>query len=464
VEATEGGYVDSNEYANDLNVRDSLEDWVAQISPTGKERWLELIAPLDKRFENATRHIARPIEDLGKARRWFWYRVPVRQATEAQFGGLGRKADHVTDDRALKRATRRRMEQPTEKWDARRALLGRASSGERYPWYYEPYWEDLRRRFEQQADEEGEAVARASVYHSQLAAQPSLRFPLTPFTLPSGRGPSGPDAWLARRPPVEWMAAIIEASTPLAAVGFGPLIERNRQIVDRVLAVIDERAAGASEYAQKAAESLRAPLGFKVPRPESQRPSSERRSTAAARPWGVRSREHWGVRSRELTHDKEEGQLDHFLRHPWDTWFLERGVGDPVLLELVDAWIEDLERNYAQLVKLIPSAWVEHVELDFEAVCEDLREEDGHGSSSDWPGGLPSPARVRLESVTKGELGNRELVATQKLLGKACVISLQPDGIAALPHARWIIRGHRLSDGTIMPCRGTYRLASARSV
>jgi hypothetical protein len=93
VEETEGGNVDSNEYANDLNVRDDLEDWVAQISPTGKERWLELIAPLDKRFENATRHIARPVYDPeGKARRWFWYRVPVRmdQRTEAEFRGLGR--------------------------------------------------------------------------------------------------------------------------------------------------------------------------------------------------------------------------------------------------------------------------------------------------------------------------------------------------------------------------------------
>jgi uncharacterized protein (DUF433 family) len=91
VEETEGGYVYSNEYANDLNVRDSLEDWVAQISPTGKERWLELIAPLDKRFENATRHIARPAYvPEGKAKRWFWYRVPVRQATEAQFRDWGR--------------------------------------------------------------------------------------------------------------------------------------------------------------------------------------------------------------------------------------------------------------------------------------------------------------------------------------------------------------------------------------
>lgn len=371
--------------------------------------------------------------------------------------GSGRKADHVTDDRALKRAIRRRMEQTGEKYtEARRALLGSASSGERYPWYYEPYWENLRRRFEQQADEEGEAVTRASVYHSLHSLQ--LLFALTPFSLtPSGRGPSGPDAWLANRPPVECNAAVIEASRPLAAVGFGPLIDRNRQIVDRVLALIDERAAGASEQAQQAAESQRARLGFTVPRSESQRPSSEGRSTAAARPWGDRSK--------ELNHDKDEGQLDHFLRHPLDKWFRGpwRGIYDPVLLELVDAWIDDLERNYAQLVKLLPPAWVEHVELDFEAVCEELREEDGHGSSSDWNTGLPSPARVLLKNATRGELGNRELVATQMLLVEGGV-SPQPDGIAALPHESWIIRGHRLSDGTIMPCRGTYRLASARSV
>jgi len=350
------------------------------------------------------------------------------------------------------------MEQTGEKYtQARRALLGSAASGERYPWYLEPYWEDLRRRFEQQADEEGEAVARASVYQSLHGLQ--LVFALTPFSLTaSGRGPSGADAWLDSRLAAECNAAVIEASRPLAAVGFGPLIARNRQIVERVLALIDERAAGASEQAQKAAESQRGRLGFQVPRSESQRPTSTGRSAAAPAP-------PWGDRSKERNHDKHKGQLDHFLRHPLDKWFLgpRRGIQDAVLLELLDAWIEDLGRNYAELVERIPPAWVEHVELEFEAVCEELGEEDGHGSSSPWETGLPSPARVRPESVTKGELGHRELVATQMLLVDGWGLP-QPDGIAALPHERWIIRGHRLSDGTVMPCRGTYRLVSARSV
>ena len=348
------------------------------------------------------------------------------------------------------------MEQTGEKYtDARRALLGSASSGERYPWYYEPYWEDLRRRFEQQADEEGEAVARAGVYHSLHGLQ--LLFTLSPLSLiASGRGPSGPDGWLARRPPVEWNAGVIEASRPLAAVGFGPLIERNQQIVYRVLALIDERSAGASDQAQEAAASQRARLGFQLPRSEPERESSKGRSAPArAQPWGDRSR--------ELDHEREEGQLDHFLRHPADKWFLRprRSSKDPVLCDLLDEWIDDLDRNYAELVELIPPAWVEHVELDFEAVCEDLRDEEGHGPSSDWDTGLPSPAGVRLESVTKGELGDRERVATQMLLVEGGV-SPQPDGIAALPHERWAIRGHRLSDRTIMPCRGSHRLASAR--
>jgi uncharacterized protein (DUF433 family) len=66
-------------YANELTGRNSLEEWLTVVSPSSKERWLELIMSLDKRFESATRHIARPVwGPKAKPRRWWWYRVPKR--------------------------------------------------------------------------------------------------------------------------------------------------------------------------------------------------------------------------------------------------------------------------------------------------------------------------------------------------------------------------------------------------
>jgi len=167
----------------------------------------------------------------------------------------------VTDERALKRAIRRRMELAGEKYtDGRRALAGGPGDAPRYPWLYAPFWVQLRERYERLCDEEDEAVARATVYgvmHSH-----HLVFALGSFQMiAGGRGPSGPDDWLRQRPAAEYNAATIEASAPLAACGFEAQIERNRMIVDRVLALIDTWSGAASQPARQAAEARRASIG-----------------------------------------------------------------------------------------------------------------------------------------------------------------------------------------------------------
>jgi hypothetical protein len=67
---------------------------------------------------------------------------------------------------------------------------------------------------------------------------------------------------------------------------------------------------------------------------------------------------------------------------------------------------------------------------------------------------------MRVPDVAKGEVAAVEPVATSMLLVGG-LASPQPDGITLMPGERWRIRGHRLEDGTIMPCWGTpHRRAS----
>jgi uncharacterized protein (DUF433 family) len=76
------------EYGNELYARGWLEEWLSVVSPSGKERWLELIMPLDRRFESATRYIGRPVVGPeAKPQRWWWYRMPKRlsEASERSF-------------------------------------------------------------------------------------------------------------------------------------------------------------------------------------------------------------------------------------------------------------------------------------------------------------------------------------------------------------------------------------------
>lgn len=94
------------------------------------------------------------------------------------------------------------------------------------------YWQELCERYERVRDEQGEAVAWASVYTQMHGRQ--LAFTLSPFLMiAASRRPSGPDAWLAQRPAVEYNAATIESAVPLVAAGFERELERNRQIAAR---------------------------------------------------------------------------------------------------------------------------------------------------------------------------------------------------------------------------------------
>jgi hypothetical protein len=249
------------------------------------------------------------------------------------------------------------------------------------------------------------------------------------------------------------MAAIV-ASTPLVGAGFGRQIERNRLIVGRVLALIDESAGSSKQVRQQSKE----PGG----RADSQSPLPKRSTLKAHRTLPEGGPDGWG-RSRELDHEPLHSSRDHALRHPTAVDRLHaaaEGLGDPALAKLVEAWIDDLERNYRQLLDGIPAGWRRHGELDFEAVIEDLDEEDDPDPGFDWSTALPSPARVRVDKPIKGDVGDQEAIATQMLVVEGN-FAVQSDGITAVANERWHIRGHRLLDGTIMPCSGTYRLASA---
>jgi hypothetical protein len=319
-----------------------------------------------------------------------------------------------------------------------------ATSGERYRWYETTFWEEVAARSEQVAEEEDDAVARAVVYFQLYSLQ--LLFVLTPFRpMPSDRAPSDADGWLSERPGVETCGMVIEASAPLAGFGYGAELERNRQMVDRTLRLIDERASGASERARQAARELRDRLVVRDP---------ESAPACSVKKDG--DRPPWGERSTQLGHEPNRGHRDFHLQHPLDNDFRDArlGVEDAALLKLIDAWIEDIQRNYRELVRGIPAAWRDHAELAFEATVE--------GGGDEFGIGLPSPARTRAYRREKGEVGDAEVVATNLLMLEQGVAP-EPDGIVALPGERWWIQGHRLSDGTIMPCWGTHRVASAEA-
>ena len=299
-------------------------------------------------------------------------------------------------------------------------------SAELFPWYEEPFWESVRERLERLREDEGEAVAwasLASILHSR-----QLLFALTPFWLVSvGRPPRGPDEWLPHRLPVESSVVAIEASAPL---GCDELLERNRRIVARVLELIDARADGASEAARGMADARRARM--------LQRPARAR----TAVPDG--DRPPWGDRSKALGHEPHRGLLDFHLQHPHDHDFRRAlpGIDDPALLGLVREWIADVDRNYADLVASIRPDCADHADAQFDADAP---------TAVVAHTGIPSPARMR---TPHGE----EPVATSMLIVQEGAAP-QPDGIRVMPGERWRIRGHRLEDGSVMPCWGTYRLS-----
>lgn len=83
VAAVERGYDDSiYEYANDLSVRDRLQDLAGAAPSTLRTKLESALAPVDARFVDATEDAARPLsESRGDLRMW-WRRVPKRRTGE----------------------------------------------------------------------------------------------------------------------------------------------------------------------------------------------------------------------------------------------------------------------------------------------------------------------------------------------------------------------------------------------
>jgi hypothetical protein len=297
---------------------------------------------------------------------------------------------------------------------------------ERFPWYEPPFWEQACEQFEHVERDEGAAVARASVCALLFSRQ--LLFAIAPFRVP----PGAPEHWLWMRPGVDAATVALAASAPLARLGYADLLERNGRILARVLELIDERSEGAPAAAREAVAAIGGRL-------------LERQPVPAVKP-GAQAQP-WGDRSKELGHETRRSLLDSYLQHPRDQDLsaARPQIDDPTLLELIDAWIADIERNYGELVAAIPADCEDHAELDFVAEAP---------AGDEAPvAGLPSPAEMRVVADSAVEM-----VATEAVIVEGGLLSPQPDGIALLPGERWRIRGHRLSDGTVMPCWGTHRV------
>jgi hypothetical protein len=311
-----------------------------------------------------------------------------------------------------------------------------SQSGERYPWYEPAFYEQLAQDAERIQNEEGSEVARAFVYFALELHQ--LSFALTPLWAAPVRGSArDPDWWTSLRPGVEACAAAIEASSAALALGYAEHVDRNRRIVARVVELIAERGAGASDQVRKQVAGQCDRLLRRAPSCPVRKP---RRNSPP-----------WGERSKELGHRPMSGQRDLFLQHPRDEPLRRARAAshDDVLAGLLDAWVDDLAENYQQLVSGVGQDAVQHADVVFDAVAT------GDG---DMVLGLSSPASMRVENSLKGETPRRVPVATDQLVLPSG-LSPQPDGIHASTGERWRICGHRLSDGSVMPCTGSYRIA-----
>jgi hypothetical protein len=208
--------------------------------------------------------------------------------------------------------------------------------------------------------------------------------------------------------------AIARAADPvvLAEAGFGEEVERAHAILERVEAV-----AGHPELPAEHAEALERLRSTEPPRP--------REPQAGDPPWGERSK--------PLGHAPLEGR-HLFLQRPLDRWALMAlaATEDPELTRLLAEWLAAIDLNYEVLAA---KAGDEHGEVNFEAQARD------------------EPGQFETES------GEQVLVATDILALEGGLIAPQPDGLHAEPGERWRIRGHRLDDGSVMPCWGTYRLS-----
>ena len=86
VKAVEKGYEDSiYEYANDLGVRDRLEDVINGCLPPLRVRLTDMLNDWDGRFLNATAQLPTSlVQRKGDSPGWWWYRVPLILSLELQ--------------------------------------------------------------------------------------------------------------------------------------------------------------------------------------------------------------------------------------------------------------------------------------------------------------------------------------------------------------------------------------------
>jgi hypothetical protein len=310
--------------------------------------------------------------------------------------------------------------------------------GERYAWYTAKFYEDLAEEAERLATEESDEVARASVYFALETNQ--LGHVLTPLRASALQAHRGPNWWADVSVVVDAAAEAVEASLLAPDFGFREQIERNRMIVERMQEIAARRSRGASSEMLARLEVFRKTLTrrpadapqCRVPPPEGERPV-------------------WADRSKPLGHEPARSLRHFFLQGPRDRSFRQAraATDDESLRQLLDEWVDDLDASYRDLVEGTPAECFEHADLAFEATA---LEGDGHHLL-----GIMSPARMQVGQRLKGDLAGVEEVATRQLPVKGG-ISPQPDGIDAMAGERWRILGHRLGDGTVMPCRGSHRL------
>jgi hypothetical protein len=205
--------------------------------------------------------------------------------------------------------------------------------------------------------------------------------------------------------------------TPLVDAGFEHEVERALGIVDRVAEV----------------------AGSPRPSPDEVAAIARLRNTDPPQQGGPGALP-WGERSRGIGHPVHAAPRDRYLQAPLDRLIrqIRPRIAEPAVADVVDEWLTSLDDNYAALAA--------GAETDHGEVAVDASMLEASGASA----GLHSPARARTD--------DHEIAIATNLLRVAGGISPQPDGIWAQAGEVWRIRGHLLADGSVMPCRGTFRL------
>jgi hypothetical protein len=300
-------------------------------------------------------------------------------------------------------------------------------------------YKSVLRRAEQLRASEGREVELATVLFEIQAMQ--LIHIVVPLGVPERLGLSDVEdrrRWRAMRVNVDICRQAIDIARATFGPGYATRLDRNAAIADCVDALINERG-GPREPADPTLAERKARLDAATPR----RP--HRRAGVI-----------WGDRSKDVCPlGPRVAQRDFFLQSPQDHWCrtTRDAFIDAELSSLLDAWVREWMDNYEQLVEGSQDALgLDHAEIAVEGVIG--------GEPTAGSGSMPSPAKLKVERHVKGDTEVTLAIATD-LLALDAGSSPQPDGIQARSGERWRIYGHRLGDGTVMPCTGTHRLSPA---